>query len=90
MVPFTGLAVLLIAVKEGMFPDPEPGRPIDVFEFVQLKLTPEGVPERELPGTNVPSVTVVSGSKSTVPTGVIAPGIVTFPVTHWPAVGVKI
>jgi len=85
-----GIELLFVAVNGGTLPLPDADKPIAVLEFVHVKLTPDGVPDNRLPGIAVPSVTVVSDSKSTVPRGVILTGKTTFEFTHWPEFGVKV
>src|SRR5690242_18328353 len=90
MVPVIGALPLFVAMNAGTFPVPEATNPMAGLEFVQLKFTPAGVPERLLAGISVPSVTVVSDSKSTVGTGVTVTATVKDDCAHCPAFAVKI
>jgi hypothetical protein len=51
-----GVVPVLVAVKDGILPVPLAPKPILVFEFVQLNVTPvEGVDVNELSGTVAPA-----------------------------------
>ena len=69
MVALMRLDPLLVAVKEGTLPVPDAAKPMAGLEFVQLKLTPAGVPEGLNAGMVVPSVTEISVVGFTVATG---------------------
>jgi len=45
MMAVTGLFVVLVAVNEGMSPEPPAASPMDVLEFVQLYAVPGTAPE---------------------------------------------
>ena len=49
------LAVVLIALNDEIFPDPEAAKPIDELEFVQVNVVPE-TPNVELNETAVVTV----------------------------------
>lgn len=55
IVDVTGLAVVLIALNDEIFPDPVDARPMDELEFVQLKVVPE-TPKDETKDTAVVGV----------------------------------
>ena len=55
IVDIIGLAVVLIALNDEIFPDPEATRPIDELEFVQVNVVPE-TPNAELNETAVVAV----------------------------------
>ena len=84
IVPVIGLLPKLVAVKEGTLPVPDAAKPIAVFELLQVKLTPFGVPERVLRGITNPSSTDISLLELTAPTGLIVTVNVTVSAAHWP------
>ena len=55
IVDVIGLAVVLIALNDEIFPDPEAAKPIDGLEFVQVNVVPE-TPNAELNETAVVAV----------------------------------
>jgi hypothetical protein len=57
IVDVTGLAVVLIALNDEIFPVPEAARPMDELEFVQVNVVPE-TPNAELNETAVVAVTL--------------------------------
>jgi hypothetical protein len=84
MVPVIGVLPKLVAVKEGTLPVPDAAKPIAVFELLQVKLTPPGVPERVLRGITDPSSTDISLLELTIPTGLTVTVNVAVSVAHWP------
>jgi hypothetical protein len=90
IVPLITSLPLFTAVKDGIFPDPEPASPMAVLLFVQLKLTPAGVPVRTFVGMIVPSFTVVSKPEFTVAIGITVTSRLAPAVAHWPAVVVNV
>lgn len=79
----------LMAVNEGTFPVPEAGNPIAGLEFVQLYVTPAGVPVKKVAGTTAPSKTDVSLRTTTVGSGFTVTVNVAV-LAHCPAAGVKV
>jgi len=87
MVAVMGDAPVLVAVKEGILPLPLAIRPIPVLLLVQLKVAPDGVLLKVLPGTEAPLQTVLSeGAVATgigltvtltLPAGLVQPETVT-------------
>jgi len=63
-----GLPVILPALKEGIFPVPLEAIPIAVFELVQVKIAPVGLPEKTV-AAMVPPHTSISEIKFIVDTG---------------------
>jgi hypothetical protein len=84
MVPVIGVLPKLVAVKEGTLPVPDAAKPIAVFELLQVKLTPPGVPKRVLRGITNPSSTDISVLELTVPTGLTVTVNVAVSVAHCP------
>jgi hypothetical protein len=84
MVPVIGLLPKLVAVKEGTLPVPDAAKPIAVFELLQVKLTPPGVPERMLRGITVPSSMVMLVLELTVPIGLTVTVNVAVSTAHCP------
>ena len=50
-----GDVVPLVAVNEGMLPEPFAARPIDVLLFVQLKIVPLTGPDKFVIGATTPA-----------------------------------
>ena len=80
----------MTAVKDGRLPVPEAARPMEGFEFVQLKFTPVVPPFRLLAGTPAPSFTVIPDTGFSEGSGVTVTVMVIAPVAHWPGAGVKV
>lgn len=65
----TGAVPLLVAVNVGILPEPLPGRPIEVFEFVHPKVPPAGVLTKFAEGTVAKLHTVILAGIVTVGVG---------------------
>jgi len=59
----------LVAVNAGILPVPLAARPMDVLLFAQLKVTPDGVPDKLFAGTDTPLQCNCADSALTVGTG---------------------
>jgi hypothetical protein len=90
IIPVIGSFVLLFAIKDGIeFPVPDAGKPIAVFELVQLTDPVPALTIKFLIGTIAPSYTVVSVLTDTVGTAFTC-NVKVVLVAHKPAVGVKV
>jgi hypothetical protein len=50
---------ILVAVNEGISPEPLAAKPIDVLEFVQVKVAPVGVLAKFVAATEIPLTTEI-------------------------------
>ena len=62
IVPLRTLVVVFVAINEGTLPNPFAAKPMEVLEFVQVNVAPEGVLVNVLDDTTVPLQTDTLGS----------------------------